>query len=141
MIIIITITIIIIIIIIINHSYNNGAPFWCDWAAEQALQAAATRLAGRVADGFITTSGKAPELYSDTLLPALAEGSAIGAWALMEPDSIALGSMQATAKADGEGYLLHGTKAWVSNAGIAGLYVIFAVAPAGPALICFFWFI
>jgi len=36
---------------------------------------AATRLAGRVADGFITTSGKAPELYSDTLLPALAEGA------------------------------------------------------------------
>jgi coenzyme F420-dependent glucose-6-phosphate dehydrogenase len=37
---------------------------------------AATRLAGRVADGFITTSGKAPELYSQTLLPALAEGAA-----------------------------------------------------------------
>jgi coenzyme F420-dependent glucose-6-phosphate dehydrogenase len=36
---------------------------------------AATRLAGRVADGFITTSGKAPSLYSDTLLPALAEGA------------------------------------------------------------------
>ncbi len=35
---------------------------------------AATRLAGRVADGFITTSGKAPELYTDTLLPALTEG-------------------------------------------------------------------
>ncbi|WP_353648528.1 glucose-6-phosphate dehydrogenase (coenzyme-F420) [Nakamurella sp. A5-74] len=36
---------------------------------------AATRMAGRVGDGFITTSGKAPELYSDTLLPALAEGA------------------------------------------------------------------
>lgn len=35
---------------------------------------AATRLAGRVADGFITTSGKDPKLYTDTLLPALAEG-------------------------------------------------------------------
>lgn len=35
---------------------------------------AATRLAGRIADGFITTSGKAPELYTDVLLPALAEG-------------------------------------------------------------------
>jgi coenzyme F420-dependent glucose-6-phosphate dehydrogenase len=35
---------------------------------------AATRLAGRIADGFITTSGKAPSLYSDTLLPALHEG-------------------------------------------------------------------
>jgi len=35
---------------------------------------AATKLAGRVADGFITTSGKDPALYTDTLLPALAEG-------------------------------------------------------------------
>ena len=37
---------------------------------------AATRLAGRVGDGFICTSGKGRELYTDTLLPALAEGAA-----------------------------------------------------------------
>jgi coenzyme F420-dependent glucose-6-phosphate dehydrogenase len=36
---------------------------------------AATRLAGRIADGFITTSGKADSLYRETLLPALAEGA------------------------------------------------------------------
>lgn len=36
---------------------------------------AATRLAGRLADGFITTSGKAPALYSETLLPALTDGA------------------------------------------------------------------
>jgi coenzyme F420-dependent glucose-6-phosphate dehydrogenase len=35
---------------------------------------AAARLAGRIADGFITTSGKAPELYSEKLLPAVREG-------------------------------------------------------------------
>jgi coenzyme F420-dependent glucose-6-phosphate dehydrogenase len=35
---------------------------------------AATRLAGRIADGFITTSGKKPQLYTDTLLPALQDG-------------------------------------------------------------------
>lgn len=35
---------------------------------------AATRLAGRRGDGFITTSGKQPSLYSDTLLPAVREG-------------------------------------------------------------------
>jgi coenzyme F420-dependent glucose-6-phosphate dehydrogenase len=35
---------------------------------------AAARLAGRVADGFICTSGKSPGLYSDQLLPALDEG-------------------------------------------------------------------
>ena len=35
---------------------------------------AATRLAGRIGDGFITTSGKARSLYTESLLPALAEG-------------------------------------------------------------------
>lgn len=72
------------------------------------------------------------EAQKEEWLPALAEGGAIGAWALNEPDSIALGSLQATAKPNEEGYVLHGTKAWVSNAGIAGLFVIFAVAPEGP---------
>ena len=33
------------------------------------------KYAGRVADGFICTSGKGMELYSETLLPALAEGA------------------------------------------------------------------
>lgn len=36
---------------------------------------AATRYAGRVGDGYITTSGKAPELYTDTLLPAVRKGA------------------------------------------------------------------
>jgi coenzyme F420-dependent glucose-6-phosphate dehydrogenase len=35
---------------------------------------AAARLAGRIGDGFITTSGKAPELYADKLIPAVREG-------------------------------------------------------------------
>jgi coenzyme F420-dependent glucose-6-phosphate dehydrogenase len=35
---------------------------------------AAARLAGRVADGFIATSGKGRELYTGELLPAVAEG-------------------------------------------------------------------
>jgi coenzyme F420-dependent glucose-6-phosphate dehydrogenase len=35
---------------------------------------AAARLAGRLGDGFICTSGKAPELYRDTLIPAVREG-------------------------------------------------------------------
>ena len=36
---------------------------------------AATRLAGREGDGYITTSGKSPSLYTDTLLPSLREGA------------------------------------------------------------------
>jgi coenzyme F420-dependent glucose-6-phosphate dehydrogenase len=34
----------------------------------------ASKLAGRVADGFITTSGKAPELYRETLMPNVQYG-------------------------------------------------------------------
>ncbi|MDP8922943.1 MAG: glucose-6-phosphate dehydrogenase (coenzyme-F420) [Chloroflexota bacterium] len=37
--------------------------------------ASAGKLAGRVADGFICTSGKAWELYRETLLPAVREGA------------------------------------------------------------------
>jgi len=36
--------------------------------------AVASRRGGRVADGFICTSGKKPGLYSETLLPAVREG-------------------------------------------------------------------
>ncbi len=36
---------------------------------------AAARLAGRIGDGFICTSGKGAELYTETLLPAVVEGA------------------------------------------------------------------
>lgn len=36
---------------------------------------AAARLAGRIGDGFICTSGKGSELYRDTLVPAVADGA------------------------------------------------------------------
>jgi coenzyme F420-dependent glucose-6-phosphate dehydrogenase len=36
---------------------------------------AAARLAGRIGDGLICTSGKAAELYKDTLVPAVIEGA------------------------------------------------------------------
>ncbi|MEJ1975211.1 MAG: glucose-6-phosphate dehydrogenase (coenzyme-F420) [Acetobacteraceae bacterium] len=41
-----------------------------------AAGALVAKYAGRTGDGFICTSGKAPELYTDTLLPKLAEGLA-----------------------------------------------------------------
>ena len=47
---------------------------------------AATRLAGRIADGFITTSGKGHELYTDTLLPAVREGADKAARPLTDVD-------------------------------------------------------
>ena len=49
---------------------------------------AATRLAGRIADGFITTSGKSPALYEETLVPALAEGIEKGGRAADDVDTM-----------------------------------------------------
>jgi coenzyme F420-dependent glucose-6-phosphate dehydrogenase len=48
----------------------NGVPLYI-----AASGPAAARLAGRIADGFITTSGKAPELYAERLIPAVREGA------------------------------------------------------------------
>lgn len=47
---------------------------------------AATRFAGREGDGYITTSGKAPTLYTDTLIPSLREGAEKAGRSLHELD-------------------------------------------------------
>jgi coenzyme F420-dependent glucose-6-phosphate dehydrogenase len=49
---------------------DQPVPLWL-----AASGPAATRFAGRAGDGYITTSGKDPALYTDTLLPAVKEGA------------------------------------------------------------------
>jgi alkylation response protein AidB-like acyl-CoA dehydrogenase len=60
-------------------------------------------------------------------LPRVARGEAIAAFALSEPgagsDAAAL-ALQATR--DGDGYVLDGSKTWISNGGIADFYTTFA---------------
>jgi alkylation response protein AidB-like acyl-CoA dehydrogenase len=69
------------------------------------------------------------------VLPRIADGSLIGAHAISEPDS---GSdalaMRTRAVRDGDGWVLHGSKTFVSNAPIAGAFVVYARtdASAGP---------
>jgi alkylation response protein AidB-like acyl-CoA dehydrogenase len=60
-------------------------------------------------------------------LPRLARGEIIGAFCLTEPGagSDAAG-IQTRAVRNGDDYLLNGTKIWVSNGDISGLYVVFA---------------
>jgi butyryl-CoA dehydrogenase len=60
-------------------------------------------------------------------LTRLAKGEMLGAFCLTEPQagSDAAG-IQTRATRDGDQYLLNGTKAWVTNGGVAGLYLIFA---------------
>jgi len=61
-------------------------------------------------------------------LPALATHT-VGAYALSEAGAGSDAfSLAARAVADGEGYVLNGRKLWISNAGEAGLFIVFANA-------------
>ncbi len=60
-------------------------------------------------------------------LPALATGELLGAFALTEPSSGSdAASLKTTARRNGRGYVLNGTKVFITNIGRAGLYVVFA---------------
>jgi alkylation response protein AidB-like acyl-CoA dehydrogenase len=61
-------------------------------------------------------------------LPALAEGEYVGAYCLSEPSSGSDASNMSTqARRDGDGYVLNGTKSWITNGGEAGLYLVYAI--------------
>ena len=67
------------------------------------------------------------EEQRERFLPALARGELIGAHALSEPGAGSdILAMETTARRDGDGYLLSGTKWFVSNAPVADLFVVFA---------------
>ena len=60
-------------------------------------------------------------------LPRLASGEVLGAFALTEPASGSdAASLKASAKRTADGYVLNGTKIFITNVGHAGLYVVFA---------------
>jgi alkylation response protein AidB-like acyl-CoA dehydrogenase len=66
------------------------------------------------------------------LLKKAASGDAIAAFALSEPEAGSdVQAMSTTAKKQGSGWVLDGTKTWISNGGIADFYVTFAKADAG----------
>ncbi|MBN1317365.1 MAG: acyl-CoA dehydrogenase family protein [Anaerolineales bacterium] len=68
----------------------------------------------------------------EAYLPNMAMGESIGAFAFTEPEAGSdPNALQATAQLANDTYLLNGNKAWVSNATIAGLYIVFARAPGG----------
>src|SRR6266849_2031601 len=60
-------------------------------------------------------------------LPRLASGELLGAFALTEPAAGSdAASLQTSARRHGDGYVLNGTKVFITNIGRAGLYVVFA---------------
>jgi len=85
--------------------------------------------------GAHTCIGTLPIVYFGTeeqkkkYLPGLASGETVGAYALSESSS---GSdalncrAKATLSAEGKHYLLNGEKMWITNAGFADLFIVFA---------------
>jgi acyl-CoA dehydrogenase len=68
------------------------------------------------------------DAQKDQFLPLLASGDAVGAFALTEPDAGSdITGVTTRAVRDSEGYVLNGVKTWVGNAGIASLFIVFAV--------------
>lgn len=60
-------------------------------------------------------------------LPGLASGELLGAFALSEPGSGSdAASLRATARRDGDHYVLQGTKFWITHGGYAHVYVVMA---------------
>jgi acyl-CoA dehydrogenase len=61
------------------------------------------------------------------ILPRIASGAAIGAFALSEPEAGSdVAAITTTATRDGNAWHINGVKTWISNAGLADCYVIFA---------------
>jgi len=68
-----------------------------------------------------------------SVLPAIAAGKAIGAFALSEPDAGSdVGAIATTATRERDGWRLDGVKTWISNAGLADRYVVFARTGEAP---------
>lgn len=73
----------------------------------------------------ITLAGT--EAQKARYLPGVLDGSRLGAFALTEPEAGSdVASMQCRAVRDGDGWRLDGAKTFISNAGVAGQYVLFA---------------
>ncbi|HYX25779.1 MAG TPA: acyl-CoA dehydrogenase family protein [Thermoanaerobaculia bacterium] len=67
------------------------------------------------------------EALKRKVLPALAAGQTLGAFGLTEPGAGSdAGSLKTTARHDGDSWVLNGEKAWITNAGFAGWYVVVA---------------
>ena len=72
------------------------------------------------------------DVLKDRYLPGVRDGERIAAFALTEPEAGSdITAMRTTATRDGQGWRLDGTKTFISNAGIAHHYVVFARIDGG----------
>ena len=65
-------------------------------------------------------------------LPRVESGESIAAFAITEPDAGSdVSALKTTARRDGDGYVIDGTKTFISNAGLADFYTVFAKTDEG----------
>ena len=87
----------------------------------------------------ILSSGSAAQ--KERWLGPIAEGKVMTAFAMTEPEAGSdVASIATSARREGSGYILNGTKTLISNAGIADLYTVFASTDRGrgtKAMSCF----
>ena len=77
--------------------------------------------------GTYAISRAAADHIRDFWLGRSAKGKAIAAFALTEPEAGSdVASIQTNARKDGDAYVLNGRKCFISNAGIADFYTVFA---------------
>src|SRR5262245_30814557 len=109
-----------------------------DWRAccvvREAL-AAASPLADAVfalqALGLVPMLLSSNDAMRDRWLEPATQGRAMGSFAMTEPNAGSdVASLGAVAQPDGDGYVLNGTKTFISNAGIADFYTVFATTDA-----------
>jgi alkylation response protein AidB-like acyl-CoA dehydrogenase len=77
--------------------------------------------------GALAIKNDGSEEQKERYLPRLASGEWLPAYALTEPGSGSdAAAMRSEARRDGDEYVLNGSKRFITNAGVAGLYVVFA---------------
>jgi alkylation response protein AidB-like acyl-CoA dehydrogenase len=77
--------------------------------------------------GTYAISQSAPEHVRDFWVSRAAQGKAIAAFALTEPEAGSdVAAIKTTAQRDGDAYVIDGSKRFISNAGVADFYTVFA---------------
>lgn len=73
------------------------------------------------------------EEQKQAYLPRVAQGDAIAAFALSEPEAGSdAAALQCSARCEGDDWVLNGEKTWISNGGIADFYIVFARSEPTP---------
>lgn len=107
---------------------GTGAAVFLDAIAELGKVCATTALTLALQEtGSLPIKLAGSPDQKDRFLPPLASGKWLCAYALTEPGAGSdAGNLKTVASRVEGGYLLNGTKRFISNAGVAGLYTVFA---------------